>query len=99
MIALNVYGESAESPVGNGAVILTVPSAPESFVENYSDRTATTLGFTWVDGESNGGSNIQDYTISYDQGSNNYVSFENGIFGQAYVATGLTPGRLYKFKV
>jgi hypothetical protein len=48
VIAINVYGKSAQSESGNGAVIITNPDAPLEFVENYSLRTATNLGFTWT---------------------------------------------------
>jgi hypothetical protein len=48
VIAINVYGKSAQSESGNGAIIITYPDAPLEFIENYSLRTATNLGFTWT---------------------------------------------------
>lgn len=62
----NAYGSSLTSDAGNGAVILTDPDTPVLLVEDYSKRTATTLGFSWQDGAENGGSPILDYKISYD---------------------------------
>jgi hypothetical protein len=47
LIAYNAYGDSQESLAGNGAVILTIPSAPLSLTEIYAQRTATALGFSW----------------------------------------------------
>jgi hypothetical protein len=36
VIAYNVYGDSAPSLVGNGAIILVVPDAPLNLVEVYA---------------------------------------------------------------
>jgi hypothetical protein len=68
VIAYNIYGDSAESNVGNGALIMTYPDAPQNLLEVYSSRTATTLGLSWEAGAQNGGSPIIDYTVSYAEG-------------------------------
>jgi len=47
VIAFNVYGDSQESQVGNGAIILTYPDAPVNVQELYAGRSATTLGLQW----------------------------------------------------
>ena len=36
VVATNVYGDSATSNPGNGAIITTFPDPPINFVENYS---------------------------------------------------------------
>ncbi len=36
VVVINSYGESVESTEGNGAVIMTLPSAPTNLVENTS---------------------------------------------------------------
>jgi len=64
VIATNLYGDSAESTEGNGAVITTTPDAPTTLAENTSQRTKSTLGLTWSAGSSNGGASIIDYRIS-----------------------------------
>jgi len=61
VVAFNLYGDSPESLVGNGAVILTNPDAPLDLVEVYSERKATSLGLSWTEGEANGGSPVLDY--------------------------------------
>lgn len=66
IIAYNIYGDSAESVIGNGAVILTNPDAPLNLIEVYSERDATSLGLTWLEGLANGGSDVLDYSVSYD---------------------------------
>jgi len=50
-----------QSDPGNGAVIITNPDAPILLAENYSLRTATSLGLMWSEGPSNGGSTVLDY--------------------------------------
>ena len=42
--ATNVYGTSALSTPGNGAVILTVPDAPVNLSELKTDKSPTTIG-------------------------------------------------------
>jgi hypothetical protein len=39
--AHNMYGISDLSPVGNGAVILTIPDTPINFLEDTSVKTPT----------------------------------------------------------
>ena len=40
-----------------------------------------------------------DYTVFYDQATDTFVELESGVLSTSYVATGLTPGLTYKFKV
>ena len=66
LIAYNAYGQSLESDVGNGAVILTKPDAPVSLAETVSLRSATSITFSWTKGAQNGGSEVIDYRVTYD---------------------------------
>jgi hypothetical protein len=62
--ATNVKGTSPTSISGNGAVIKQVPDAPLD-LQNVSELTSgTTIGLTWSDGVSNGGSVVLDYQIA-----------------------------------
>jgi len=63
--AINLYGLSEESPVGNGAYILTPPDRPVNLAEFYASRSATTLGLVWTAGAANGGAPVLDYRITY----------------------------------
>jgi hypothetical protein len=63
--AYNLYGESSLSTFGGGGIIVRVPDAPINLAENYSDRSPTTLGFTWQDGSENGGLQVEDYRLSF----------------------------------
>jgi hypothetical protein len=64
--ASNVYGESQDSPAGNGATIVLVPDAPVGVSDNTLITSATKIGFTWMNGISHGGSAIIDYRVTYD---------------------------------
>jgi hypothetical protein len=64
--AYNLYGYSAESDLGNGAIILTYPDAPINVQETIASRTATSISLSWSAGVSNGGAFVEDYRISYD---------------------------------
>lgn len=100
VVAINKYGMSAESAVGNGAKIITNPDAPTLFVENYALRTATSLSFTWVEGAANGGSLVLDYQVSYKLASDtNYSLLASGILSTSYTAVSLMSGLAYNFRV
>jgi hypothetical protein len=65
VIAHNIYGASATSIVGNGAVILTNPDAPLNLAEVVESRAPTSITISWIAGINNGGAPIQDYTIYF----------------------------------
>jgi hypothetical protein len=71
--AINAYGSSVVSLAGNGAIIITNPDAPVSFIEDYPQRSATILGLTWTEGAFNGGVGVLDYQINYDQGTSTWT--------------------------
>lgn len=61
--AVNAYGNSVESTEGNGAIILTNPDAPLNFVNVPGITLGTRIGLSWVEGNSNGGTAVIDYSI------------------------------------
>jgi hypothetical protein len=99
VLAYNLYGESTVSDEGNGAVIITYTDPAIDLTETVSARTASTITFTWSDGDANGGSPIIDYRVSYDQGTDEYVDLATSVVNKEYTATGLNYGTTYKFKV
>lgn len=100
IVAINDYGISATSEAGNGAIIITYPDAPVSFMEDYSQRTATSLMLTWLEGPDNGGSTVISYQLTYDDTSiTNFVILEDTILDTFYDVQDLTPGLTYRFKV
>ncbi len=64
--AINIYGRSETSEEGNGAVILTYPDPPLNLVEDWSPKSQTSIGLSWIDSTFNGGADFLDYRISYD---------------------------------
>lgn len=98
--ATNSYGTSIESDSANGASIVLVPDAPLQFKDNPLVTSETVVGLTWTDGVSNGGKPIEDYTVSYDQSTGNWIELESGILTQSYSSTAtLISGANYQFKV
>jgi hypothetical protein len=66
--AINSYGVSDDSALGNGAQILTIPDYPVSLAEVAAARSVSTLGLSWSAGTNNGGSPVIDYRITYSNG-------------------------------
>lgn len=79
IIATNLYGDSALSEAGNGAMILLVPNTPINFANNPLVTNKTNIGLTWTDGSNNGGTPILDYRITYDQSTGNYIILVSGL--------------------
>ena len=98
IVAYNAYGDSQESEVGSGAVIVTYPSPPINLSENVETRGATQIGLTWSAG-SNGGSPILEYMIYMRVGSGEWSEHVTGVEIDEYIITGLTTGTTYQFKL
>jgi len=99
VVAFNEYGDSLESDVGNGAVIITYADAPTSLSETIEARQADRITFSWSEGAANGGSPVFDYRISSDQATGDWIVVATGIQDTSYTAIGLTAGLYYSFKV
>lgn len=101
VIAQNAYGVSDSSEVGNGAIILTRPDQPITVQENLEPKSGTSIGMTWAEGATNGGSEVIDYRVSYDQGTGteSFSILADQLTVKSYIATGLSPGLTYTFKI
>lgn len=99
VVAYNVYGDSDESPVGNGAIILTNPDAPVNLAEVSALRAADAITIRWEDGVSDGGIAVIDYRLSSDQSIGSFVVVTDGITSTQYTVTGLLAGETYQFKI
>lgn len=98
-MATNVYGDSIESPIGGGGIIVRVPDAVIDFVEVYGERTPTTIGMSWADGAEDGGLAVLDYQVNIAEVGGDYSVFATNVPDQSFVATGLTFGTTYKFTI
>jgi hypothetical protein len=99
VVATNIYGDSLESSIGNGAILMTNPDAPINVAETISARTASTITFSWSPGPNNGGDVIIDYRVSYAYESDIYTVVAYGVTQTSYTVTGLTAGYFYKFRI
>jgi hypothetical protein len=97
--AINAYGTSDESDPGNGAVILTNPDKPINLANDPSQTTGTQISLTWAEGIANGGAPVLDYKVWSDQAENIYVPLIEGLQNIEFIATGLSVGFTYNFKV
>ncbi len=70
VLATNNFGSSDYSLNGSGANLTTLPDAPSKFVNEPSITNANQIGLSWVKPSFNGGSEIIDYTLWNDNGSN-----------------------------
>jgi hypothetical protein len=77
--ATNAYGNSVISLAGNGARILTVPDEPENLSNDSAITNANQIGLSWEDATEDGGTDLIDYTLAYDQGSDTWITLEAGI--------------------
>jgi hypothetical protein len=77
-----------------------VPDAPIEITVDSENTSATKISFNWVDGTSNGGSAVIDYSIYYDQATGTWVELKAGISEKSYSThVTITEGYTYAFKV
>jgi hypothetical protein len=76
-----------------------VADPPQNLQNNPAITTATQIGITWADGDFDGGKEVTDYRITYDQGFGDFVTLQQGVTAQFYIVTGLTTGLTYSFRV
>lgn len=63
--AKTLVGDSPWSAVGNGAEIVSVPDAPQSFMNNVGLSHKTLIAVTWYEGPEPGGRPVLDYRLWY----------------------------------
>lgn len=83
-------------------LIQLVPDAPIDLTNDAATTDATVIRFTWSDGPSDGGSQILDYYVYYNQGAdvNSEVLLASALTSREYTTVvSLVPGLLYDFKV
>ena len=87
--ARNNWGTSAPSVPGNGALVVTIPSAPVTLANIAAVTSDLLIGISWNAGPTTGGSSIIDYRISYDRasGDGTFVTLATGVKAQAYNTT------------
>ena len=97
--AFNTYGNSLNSLEGNGAIITTTPDVPTDLEEVYAQRTKSTLGLAWVAPVFTGGAVIDDYRVNFALQGQAFSVLATGVVDTTYIATDLTFGQTYEFKI
>jgi len=93
-------GTSDFSVAGNGAVILTVPTAPQTLLNNVAETNKDQIGITWYEGAQLSGTPVIDYRVWYTTvTADNYEILASNVVDTSYVALYLVPGTEYRFKV
>ena len=90
----NIVGSGAYAPT----VIITpasTPSAPSALVTTIASNT---VALTWSVPASNGGLPITHYVVEQNDGSG-WITVANNVLTTTYVATGLTNGTSYNFRI
>jgi hypothetical protein len=103
LYATNVQGDSLESAIGDGALIITIPDPPVSLTEDELQRSATNLAITWdiittVGIPEQGYSAVVDYRVSIAEQYGEYTVLGTTT-DQSFLATDLSSGTFYEFKV
>jgi hypothetical protein len=68
-------------------------------VEDYSQRTKSTLAIDWTAPVFKGGDVIEDYRINYRDLGGTFTVLASGLTSPTYTATSLTAGVTYQFNV
>lgn len=100
VIAINLKGESFESDVGSGGIILRIPDKPINVQDDPAVTNSVQIGLTWDDGANNGGSAVIDYRVLSNGGAGiTFTTLETNILAREYTATSLTTGTTYTFQI
>ena len=77
-----------------------VPNAPINLQNDADTTDAFNIRFTWAEGVENGGTEVLDFIVYFDQGIDSYIELESGIIDSSYTTSvALTPDVNYSFKV
>jgi hypothetical protein len=92
VLSVNVVGESAYSAVGNGAIILSIPSAPYNLENDALVSGKSEIKFDWYEPLETGGTTILDYRVYSDLGNptGSFQILESNVPSATYTAVGLT---------
>jgi hypothetical protein len=79
VLAVNIYGESGYSAIGNGATARRTPDAPFNLENLDSVTDADSIGLSWFPGPSNGNAPVVDYRIYYATESGEFEELVSGV--------------------
>lgn len=87
VISINSYGDSEYSLTGNGAEIQYVPDAP-ILSNDAAVTSATNIGLTWVEGASDGSTEVIDYKLYFKHINDaDFIVLETALTSTSYVTS------------
>ena len=92
VLAMNLVGLSEFSDIGNGAIILTTPEAPQLLQNNVAITNKDQIGLTWYEPLNNAGTPVIDYRIWYAIQTEVYQVLEVNLVELFYIAKPLVSG-------
>jgi hypothetical protein len=95
----NAFGYSTSFSNEVSIRAASVPTAPQTLVNNPAVTASGTVGLTWVAPSSDGGSPVIDYQVSFKTGAAAFSVLATGIPSTYYTANSLTADAIYTFKV
>jgi len=87
VIATNAYGDSEISQESNSDIIVLVPDPVINLINNPTITSDSVFGISWNVGPSDGGKDIIDYRIWYDQSTGNYVTLAEHVNNKFYTTS------------
>lgn len=57
-------------------MMVMVPDAPVLLTKNIEGSSKSVISFAWSQAEFNGGKEVLDYRVSYDQSTGDYIQLE-----------------------
>lgn len=85
--------------MGNGAIILREPDAPFGLADDTIITSMYQAGMYWYQGYEDGGTPVLDYRVWYTIEGGTFTILEETVTDTTYIATSLTTGTNYEFKV
>ena len=78
---------------------MTIPDPQVTLKETITLRATQTIALEWLNGPTDGGTPIVDYTVNVATVTGSFGILKAGIETSYFIATGLTTGQTYRFSV
>ena len=89
-----MFGDSAVSSIGNGAIIPTIPGSPTNLTKDNTHITTDLVSFTWSAPEDDGGLPLSYSVEQYDETKENFEEVAT-VTQTSYTLTGLSENTSY----
>jgi hypothetical protein len=76
------------------------PDPPTNLTDLPEITSSSQIGIGWQAGASDGGTQVIDYRLSYDQAAGNWVTLEEAVVGTKYTTSfSVQAGKTYSFTI